>query len=321
MKTPTTSGMRFVKTTSINIGGEFVRDNINKHWGVSSVYAENLPVIAGVEIITDAAGRFSLNCLHRASGEGDNKAPNQWLRTKQAKELIAELESKLLKKFQTAYLQSAQKALDVVNGGTNPGTFAHELIAVSYAGWVRADFQLDVNQTFLDYRTGKLAPTNSILPNFDDPASAARAWADEYEAKNKAIGYVHRQARYINNLENHLADGITPVQFCKQLNGVNTRQINAFLEDRNWLFDDRPEAKNPRWRVKAYARDQYLTERSGQVEQENGEMRDTYKPILRRKGAAWLYRHYLNGELPMKKAWDGQYTHDTDLMNLLQEKK
>lgn len=275
------------------------------------------PVIAGVEITTDPAGRFSLNCLHRASGENDSKAPNQWLRTKQAKELIAELESKLLIRFQTAYLQSAQKVLDVVNGGTNPGTYAHELIAVSYAGWVRADFQLDVNQTFIDYRTGNQVPAGIRLPNFDDPIAAAEAWVEAKKAERLAIGYVDRQARYINKLENHLAEGITPVQFCKQLNGVNTRSVNAFLEERNWLFDDKQKAKYPRWRVKAYARDQYLTERPGQVELENGEMRDTFKPILKLKGAAWLYRHYLNGELPMKKTWDGKFTHDSDLQEAL----
>lgn len=287
----------------------------------TGVNAENLPVIAGVEITTDAEGRFNLNCLHRASGAGKEKAPNEWLRLKQTKELITELESKLLKKFQTGNLRSAQKSVNVINGGNTPGTFAHELLAVSYAGWIRADFQLDVNQTFIDYRNGNLTSNPASLPNFDDPIAAAEAWIEAKKAERLAIGYVDRQARYINKLESHLADGITPVQFCKQLNGVNIRMVNTFLEERNWLFDDQPKSKNPRWRVKAYARDQYLTEHAGQVEQEDGEMRDIYKPLLKRKGAAWLYRHYLNGELPMKKTWNGEYTHDTDLAKLLEEKK
>lgn len=38
------------------------------------------------------------------------------------------------------------------------GTFAHELLAISYAGWISPAFQLPVNQVFMDYRTGKLAP-------------------------------------------------------------------------------------------------------------------------------------------------------------------
>ncbi|EEW7853619.1 ORF6N domain-containing protein [Escherichia coli] len=167
----------------------------------------------------------------------------------------------------------------------------------------------------------KATPSSNTIPDFDDPIAAAEAWIEAKKSERLALGYAERQARYISKLESHLADGITPVQFCKQLNGVNTRQINAFLEERNWLYDDRPEAMYPRWRVKAYARDQYLTERSGQVEQENGEMREIFKPLLKKKGAAWLYRHYLNGELPMKKTWDGLFTHNTELANLLQENK
>ncbi|GCU87097.1 KilA-N domain-containing protein [Escherichia coli] len=285
------------------------------------VNPENLPVIAGVEIPTDVAGRFNLNALHKASGEGKHKSPGEWLRLKQTAGLIAELEANLLKNNQDGNSRLGHKAIISVHGGSTPGTFAHELLAVEYAGWISPAFRLQVNQTFIDYRTGKLAASNNQLPNFDDPIAAAEAWIEAKKAERIALGYAERQARYISNLESHLADGITPVQFCKQLNGVNTRQVNAFLEERNWLYDDRPELMHPRWRVKAYARDQYLTERYSRVEQENGEMRDTFKPLLKPKGAAWLYRHYLNGELPMKKSWDGQFTHNTDLANLLQENK
>ncbi len=151
------------------------------------------------------------------------------------------------------------------------------------------------------------------LPDFTDEIAAAEAWIEAKKAERLAIGYVRRQAQYIEHLENLFQDGMTPFQFCKQLNGVNIRQVNSFLEESNWLFDDRPEAKSPRWRVKSYARDLYLKERPGQVEQEDGNFRDTFKPILLHKGAIWIYRHYLKGSLPMKKDWNGEYTHDTDL--------
>ncbi|EIW3445112.1 KilA-N domain-containing protein [Salmonella enterica] len=281
----------------------------------SEIQNQNVPVICEVEITTDAAGRFNLNALHKASGEGEHKRPSKWLATEQAKALISELE----KLSPNSGL--GQEVIKSVKGGISPGTYAHELLAIEYAGWISPAYRLQVNQTFLDYKTGKLTPTNTTLPNFDDPIAAAEAWVEAKKAERLAIGYVDRQARYINKLESHLADGITPVQFCKQLNGVNIRMVNAFLEERNWLYDDQPKAKHPRWRVKHYARDQYLTEKYRQIEQEDGEIRDTYKPLLKRKGAAWLYRHYLNGELPMKKTWNGEYTHDTDLAKLLEEKK
>lgn len=115
----------------------------------------SMPVIAGVEITTDEAGRFNLNALHRASGLGASKAPAQWLRTKQAQELVAEVEK-----------QTMQICIVSVEG-RNGGTFAHELLAISYAGWISPAFQLQVNQVFLDFRTGKLAPVTQQLTTIE----------------------------------------------------------------------------------------------------------------------------------------------------------
>ncbi|HAF5880845.1 TPA: KilA-N domain-containing protein [Salmonella enterica] len=116
-----------------------------------------LPVVVGVEIPLDESGRYNLNTIHKASGAGDDKSPGQWLRRKTTKELIKELDSNLLKNIQDVNLHLGQKSINSVHGGPNSGTFAHELLAVSYAGWIRASFQLEVNQAFIDYRKGKVS--------------------------------------------------------------------------------------------------------------------------------------------------------------------
>ncbi|AIZ87692.1 transporter [Escherichia coli] len=163
-------------------------------------------------------------------------------------------------------------------------------------------------------KTGNYSLTTmTSLPDFSDPAAAARAWADEYEAKNRAISYVHRQAQYIEHLENLFQPGMTPVQFCKQLNGVNVQRITAFLEAHNWLYDERPESRSPAWRVKAYARDLYLTERHHYIDSGYEEGFYSYTPVLLQKGAVWIYRQYLRGALPMKRNWNGEFTHDKEL--------
>lgn len=163
-------------------------------------------------------------------------------------------------------------------------------------------------------RTGSY---NSTLPacalDFTDPAIAARAWADEYEAKSQAIGYVQRQAKYIDHLENLFSEGLSPVQFCKRLNGVNTSKVNAFLCEAGWLYDDNANGATARWRVYAYARDKYLTEKSRKVTPKNKDTFDVHQPILLHKGAVWLYRRYLKGLLPMKSDWNGEHTHDKEL--------
>ncbi|CCI77559.1 unnamed protein product [Klebsiella pneumoniae subsp. rhinoscleromatis SB3432] len=125
---------------------------------VYSLTEKSVPVIAGVEITTDEEGRFNLNALHKASGGKDAKRPKTWLETKQAQELVEELR-------QNSAL--GQEVLKVKKGGSAPGTFAHELLAVEYAGWISPAFRLKVNQTFIDFRTGKLAPVERELSRMD----------------------------------------------------------------------------------------------------------------------------------------------------------
>jgi hypothetical protein len=118
----------------------------------------NLPVIAGVEIFVDSEGRYNLNALHKAyerdtGKKQPTKRPVDWLRCKSAREFI-----EAVKENQGENSHLGFDVLKVVHGGANPGTFAHELIAVEYAGWISPKFRILVNQTFIDYRTGKLQP-------------------------------------------------------------------------------------------------------------------------------------------------------------------
>lgn len=184
--------------------------------------------------------------------------------------------------------------------------------AKRFKRWVTADVLPSIRATG-SYGTVQ----SNALPDFTDPAAVARAWADEYESHRRAVEYVGRQAQYIDHLENLFQPGMSPFQFCKLLNGVNVSQVNAFLADHNWLYDERPESRRACWRVKSYARDLYLRETRQRIDPDEEDSFDAYKPILKRKGAIWLYRNYLKGSLPMKKSWDGKFTHDTDLQEAL----
>lgn len=153
------------------------------------------------------------------------------------------------------------------------------------------------------------------LPDFTNPAAAARAWADQVEQKEASekarvllTVEVQAQAKKIDHLENLFKEGETAAQFCKQLNGVNVMQVNAYLKEKNWLFTE--GRSGTRWRVTSYARDRYMTEHHSEITPHGKEAFIAYTPILLRKGAARLYDLYLAGELPMKKNWDGLHTHD-----------
>lgn len=85
------------------------------------------------------AGRFNLNALHRASGEGSHKRPSKWLATEQAKALISELEK------QSPNSGLGQEVIKTVKGGISPGTFAHELLAIEYAGWISSRLSTSIS--------------------------------------------------------------------------------------------------------------------------------------------------------------------------------
>lgn len=128
------------------------------------------------------------------------------------------------------------------------------------------------------------------------------------QARLQLTVQVQAQATKIEHLENLFKEGETATQFCKQLNGVNVMQVQAYLKAKNWLFTE--GRSGSRWRVSSYARDRYMTEHHDEITLHGQEPFTVYKPILLRKGAVRLYELYLAGELPMKKNWDGLHTHD-----------
>ncbi|KAA8555147.1 Rha family transcriptional regulator [Pseudomonas marginalis] len=128
------------------------------------------------------------------------------------------------------------------------------------------------------------------------------------KARLMLTAQVEQQATKIHSMENLFKEGMTHTQFCKGLNGVNVMQVGNYLESRSWLYNE--SKSGTRHRVGSYARDKYMTEHQVEVTPHGKEPFISYTPILLRKGAARLYDLYLAGELPMKKTWDGLFTHD-----------
>lgn len=122
---------------------------------------------------------------------------------------------------------------------------------------------------------------------------------------------VEAQASKIHSMENLFKEGMTHTQFCKGLNGVNVMQVGKFLEGRSWLYNE--SKSGLRFRVASYARDKYMTEHQHEVTPHGKEPFVSSTPVLLKKGAVRLYDLYLAGELPMKKTWDGLFTHDKAL--------
>lgn len=183
-----------------------------------------LPVIAGVVITTDEQGRFNLNALHKASELGSAKQPSNWLRLESTQALVDELDNS----------SDVMSSSIVTAGGRNGGTFAHELLAVSYAGWISPTFQLQVNKTFLEFKTGR-------RPSFD-PAQLSRmdilSLAMEAEQENTQLKERIEEDR--PKVEFHdsvtASDQEVSVKEAAKILGTGSQRLFHFLREYGYLM-------------------------------------------------------------------------------------
>lgn len=86
-------------------------------------------------IIRQHNGLYSLNDLHKASGNLPKHKPSEWLRNQQTQDLSAEI----------------QKAgIPAITSRPKVGTYACKELVIAYASWINPPFHLKVLRVFLD---------------------------------------------------------------------------------------------------------------------------------------------------------------------------
>lgn len=93
--------------------------------------------ISNLPIRQDEDGRFSLNDLHKASGNLAKHKPSEYLRNQQAKDLVSEIE-----------LEAVNPAIKIIKGRGLTGTYACKELVYAYAMWISPAFTLKVIRAY-----------------------------------------------------------------------------------------------------------------------------------------------------------------------------
>lgn len=164
-------------------------------------------------------------------------------------------------------------------------------------------YRIDLRAKIID-RLEELENQNQ--PKLISYPEALRQLADKIEENQVLQLEKKQQSDHIESMTSYFRQGMTAPQLVKGLNGVNSTQINAFLQKKNWLYRD----QRGEWRVTSYARDVYMTEEANEFTPHGCDPIIKYKPTLLKKGAAKLYEWYAKGLLPMKATWNGKFIQE-----------
>jgi len=106
-----------------------------------------------------------------------------------------------------------------------------------------AELRIKINRRWAELETLAAKP---VLPNFTDPAAAARAWAEQFEAKKIAEQQVAELAPKAEALDT-IADTANTycIRDCAKTIGIKEKELIQLLIDKKWIYRDTDKKLQP----------------------------------------------------------------------------
>jgi hypothetical protein len=145
--------------------------------------------ISNIPVRQDQEGRYSLNDLHKASGNLAKHKPSEYLRNQQAKDLITEIE-----------LEAGIPAIKTIKGRGLTGTYAVKELVYAYAMWISPAFTLKVIHAY-----DSLVSVQYGLKQLPEPQTITNAQQGELFTivSNKAHSAGKPHAYFWSRFQNH----------------------------------------------------------------------------------------------------------------------
>lgn len=153
----------------------------------------NRLVVRGRSIRSDANGLVCLNDIWEAAGFRTNQRPRDWWRLPSTRNLASALLDRIVGKSPIRE-KIRVSSIFYAKSGTSGGSFAHPVLACSYAEYLSPKLGVEVREIWLRYRAG-----DAVLA--DDILQRASATANEW-AGMRALGRAARK-EYVDVLVIH----------------------------------------------------------------------------------------------------------------------
>ncbi len=207
-----------------------------------------------------------------------SKKPIDWLNLKRTKDYIGAIVRKNhISDYQLVMTNSG-------NPESGGGSWVHEKLILSLARWLNLDFEIWCDEKIAELLKNGTTSIQS-LPNFSNPAIAARAWAEQYEKREvaeKKIVKLEPAAKYAK--EAMLSkDCMTITTIAKGL-GMTAAELNQRLKEKGIQY-----FQDGHWVLKAKHQNKGYTEPRTHSYFEGNQIRTKHIMVWTEKGRVFIY--------------------------------
>lgn len=211
------------------------------------------------------------------------KQPVFWLNNQYTKDLLSELTK--LRNLSLADL------VQVTKGGTNPGTWFHEDVALEFARWLSPQFAIWCNDRIKELmRYGMTATTQTIDSILADPDNAIKilvALKDERSKVTALENQLNFQAPKIEYADNILLseNTYTTTEIAKGLS-ISACKLNRILSEKGVLCQQQGQwVLSPAYQIKGY-----MTTKSLSYNRKNGRISSMFTSVWTEAGKTFIYK-------------------------------
>ena len=175
---------------------------------------------------------YSLNDLHKASGNAEKHRPSLFIRLDTTQDIISEIQKEV---------KSTDLIFKTTGGRGLRGTYACEELVIAYAMWISPKFHLIVLRAFLNLHKNQTALLASTI-NPEQQQAIQEAVVKAHHRTGMSYAEIYRQLKSLFKVGKY--DQLKPSQFEGAINFLTTlgnsyapidRMDNLDLTEQEWL--------------------------------------------------------------------------------------